>query len=193
MAWPSAMTTRILTFGAAFSLVDGASLSMRVTITPVLPTTVRSNQLVWAATGQPVIPLSVTVASDNSGVGQVLLPCTDQTGFTDGAGNNLVPGTDGNSFTYRVQTSILKGNSIVFTSGTATIALPLGDGSPIDYDTMIPITGSVGGTVVSVPDSWSADIASMRNTINNLIVPDNYVTATRDGDDVTLYLNGDEL
>lgn len=192
MTWPTGIRTRILTFGSAVSHVDGTDLAMQLSLVSVLPAGV-TGQIVWTATGQPLIPILVPLQASAGQVGQATIPVTDQSGYTDGNGNVIVPGADGNSFLYRAQILVINGTTAVYKSAWRMFAMPTGDGSPVDYDTMVPIAGSIGGTVVSVPDSWSADIASMRNTINNLIVPDNYVTATRDGDDVTLYLNGDEL
>ncbi len=166
MAWPQGMKLRTLTFGAAKSLADGQGLDMRITVTPHLPPQVTSGQLVWAATGDPLLPLAVSQPTGQDETGQIPLPATDQGSFTDGDGNAVDPGQDGHFFSYDIAVIATRSGSTVWQRSRKSVVLPLGDGSPVDFETMIAVTGSVGGVVVSVPDVWTQQIADLSAKID---------------------------
>lgn len=153
MAYPAGIITRPVTFGPAFELEDGDIAGMTVAFKATRP------GVLWMATGSPAVSVAITRNADDGVEQTVYLPVTDQAGWGDGDGNAIDPGEDGNVFLYSV--------TVVFTQGgrtlagaqprTKTIAIPQGDGSPLDLDKLIPLT-SPGGTVVSVPDIWSGQI-----------------------------------
>jgi uncharacterized cupin superfamily protein len=155
MAYPAGVITRPVTFGPAFELEDGDTAGMQVTFKATRP------GVLWLATGSPAVSTQI-VRNANDGAEQTVnLPVTDQEGWGDGDGNVIDPGEDGNVFLYIV--------TVIFTQDGRTIAgaqprskvvaVPQGDGSPLDLDKLLPLT-SPGGTVVSVPDIWSEQIAA---------------------------------
>lgn len=157
MAYPAGVITRPVTFGPAFELEDGDVAGMTVSFKATRP------GLLWRATGQPAVSVAITRNADDGVEQTISLPVTDQTGWGDGDGNEILPGDDGHVFLYAV--------SVVFTQNGRTIPgvqprskvvpIPQGDLSPLDLDDLIPMT-SPGGTVVAVPDIWSAQIAAAK-------------------------------
>lgn len=155
MAYPAGVITRPVTFGPAFELEDGGTVGMAVSFAAT------KKGMLWRATGQPAVSVPITRTADDGTEGVLQIPVTDQTGWGDGDGSAIDPGDDGNTHLYAV--------SVVFTQGGRTIpgvqprskvvAIPQGDLSPLDLDDLIPMT-SPGGTVVAVPDIWSAQIAA---------------------------------
>lgn len=130
MTWPAGVKTRIITFGSALSLVDGSALDLRLTVSPVLPDAVTTRELVWEATGEALIPVTTPLVAADGGVGITAMPCTDQTGFTDGNGNAVVPDTDGHAFLYKTWLTACQDGTAVFKSDPRVIALPRGTAAP---------------------------------------------------------------
>src|SRR5690606_40484984 len=100
-----------------------------------------SRPKVWAATGTPIMPRPLVAQLDEDGMGEIVLPATDQPGFTDGAGNAV---TD---WTYRVAID-LAGRA----SETRSFQVPTGgeSGVVLDLDLLTPVPSSTG-VVVSLP------------------------------------------
>lgn len=78
MALPSGITTATVNFGPATDFL-GNQTSTTVTFTP-------SVSLLWAATGQPVIAFPETATAAAGVQGSIVLPHTDQAGFTNHTG-----------------------------------------------------------------------------------------------------------
>lgn len=154
MARPSGIITRPVTFGPAFELEDGDTAGMQVTFKATRP------GVLWMETGSPAVSVAITRNADDGAEQTVDLPVTDQDGWGDGDGNAIIPGDDGHVFLYVV--------TVIFTQDGRTIPgsqprskvvpIPQGDLSPLDLDKLIPLT-TPGGSVVSVPDIWSEQIA----------------------------------
>lgn len=154
MAYPAGVITRPVTFGPAFQFEDGATAGMQVTFKSTRP------GVLWMETGSPAVSVPVTLNA-NDGVEQTVdLPVTDQDGWGDGDGNAIVPGDDGHAFLYIATVIFTKDGRTIPGSQprSKVIPIPQGDGSPLDLDKLIPLT-TPGGSVVSVPDIWSEQIA----------------------------------
>lgn len=182
MAYPAGVITRPVTFGPAFELEDGDTAGMQVTFKATRP------GVLWMETGQPAVSTQIVKNADDGVEQTVNLPVTDQTGWGDGDGNLIVPGADGHVFLYIV--------TVIFTQNGRTIPgaqprskvvpIPQGDLSPLDLDKLIPLT-SPGGTVVSVPDIWSEQIAAAEAAAvaaaNSMIDSDDFMAAKADDPD----------
>jgi hypothetical protein len=82
MALPPGVTTATVTFGGATDFVGGP-VATSVTFKP-------SVNLLWQATGQPVVGFPATVKAAAGAQGSIVLPHTDQSGFVDGYGAPIV-------------------------------------------------------------------------------------------------------
>ena len=133
MALPVGVLTAVVRFGP---MIDdqGVPFAGKVTFTASRPK-------VWAATGTPIMPRALTVTLDETGQGEIVLPATDQDGFTDGAGNAV------KDWTYRVQID-LAGRG----SDTRSFQVPTGGqpGVVMDLDLLTPVPSSTG-VVVAQP------------------------------------------
>ena len=133
MALPVGVLTAVVRFGP---MIDdqGVPFAGKVTFTASRPK-------VWAVTGTPIMPRALTVTLDETGQGEIVLPATDQDGFTDGAGNAV------KDWTYRVQID-LAGRG----SDTRSFQVPTA-GQPdvvMDLDLLTPVPSSTG-VVVAQP------------------------------------------
>lgn len=154
MSYPPGIITRPVTFGPAFELEDGSTAGMTVTFKATRP------GLLWRATGQPAVSVAIT-RSANDGLEQTVdLPVTNQTGWGDGDGNALVPGTNGHVFLYAVEVTYTRAGRAIpnMKPRTKNVPIPAGSG-PLDLDDLVPLT-TPGGSMVSVPDLWSAQVAA---------------------------------
>lgn len=157
MAMPAGITTRTLTFGAAFDLINGTDMSMQVLVDP-------SRSMVWRATGSPGIAIQQTFDAGDGLQHEMDVPITDQVGWGDGNGNLIDVSGGKQSHLYRVTIKYLRNNRVVLTSESKWIAVPLGDGSPIDLDDLIPASGA-GGATIFIPDTWDARISELEALI----------------------------
>lgn len=157
MAMPAGITTRTLTFGAAFDLINGTDMSMQVLVDP-------SRSMVWRATGSPAIAIQQTFDAGDGLQHEMDVPITDQVGWGDGNGNLIDVSGGKQSHLYRVTIKYLRNNRVVLTSESKWIAVPLGDGSPIDLDDLIPASGA-GGATIFIPDTWDARISELEALI----------------------------
>jgi len=105
-----------------------------------------SRPRIWTATSTPVLPRPITVLVGPATPGEIILPSTDQPGYSDGAGNSVI------DFTYEVHISV-QGQS----PRTINLALPCGgvDGLEFDFDSSVPVPSSTG-TLTPIPAEWSA-------------------------------------
>ena len=153
MVFPAGIRTRLVTFGTPFGLADGSDLVMVVKFTP-------SRSMVWGALGFPGIAREYRVETNPGMQGSVPLPVTDQTGWLDGLGNALSVAGGAQTHVYavyvRYQTT---DGTFIAEAATKNISLPTGDLSDVDLDTLIPVS-TVGGVTISIPDTWSAQIAA---------------------------------
>lgn len=81
MALPSGIATTTLTFGNDMTFAgDGVAASMVITPT---------HDVVWKVTGQRLVSFPMSAAATVNHPGSISVPCTDQSGFADGAGNDF--------------------------------------------------------------------------------------------------------
>lgn len=151
MSLPSGITLRNVSLGRGVVMESGVDLSLRVRVKA-------SRDLVWSATGTPVRTIQTTF---NASPGEEVifpLPVTDQAGWM--LNGELVDVTGGNqSHTYTVEVDfILAGVKSSSTAKLGPFALPTGDLSTVDLDTLVPApTG--GGATIAIPDAWSDLVA----------------------------------
>lgn len=139
MTLPSGVLTATVTFGP---YMDDAGAPRSGTV--VFRT---SSKRVWTATGEVIMPRALSVTLNGSGAGSIVLPATDQPGFSDGAGNSV---TD---WTYTADIKLSGSNS-----DRRTFMLPTGgvDDLTVDLDLLTPVT-STTGTTVALPSVLSVD------------------------------------
>lgn len=139
MTLPSGVLTATVTFGP---YMDDAGAPRSGTV--VFRT---SSKRVWTATGEVIMPRALTVTLNGSGAGSIVLPATDQPGFSDGAGNSVT------NWTYTADDQLTGSNS-----ARRTFMLPTGgvDDLTVDLDLLTPVT-STTGTTVALPSVLSVD------------------------------------
>lgn len=128
MALPVGVTTATLAWGPLGDYLG-------VPFTAATVTVWAAGDIVWSATGQPLLrsPLVVQGVS-----GSIVLPTTGQPGFI--AGGAVITGW---TYTARIESPGQVDRTVVFT-------LPVA-GSTVDLDTLIPATAESAGAVVTVP------------------------------------------
>lgn len=131
MALPAGIQTCEVTFGP-FLTFTGAPIGGNVQFVP-------SRQIIWLATGAPLMPDPITVNLDSNALGFVNLPYTNQSGFGTGNGQAV---TD---WTYRAVVKLNGANS----PPNVTFSLPLGP-TTVDLDLLTPSTFQVP-TFTSLP------------------------------------------
>ncbi|MEV8023413.1 SGNH/GDSL hydrolase family protein [Microbacterium sp. NPDC080220] len=155
MAWPDFVVTREVTSGPSYTLEDGTPLKTRLTVTA-------SRSFVWDATGVPFTSEEHQVTSALGVQASLFLPVTDQAGWRDDQ-NNLIDVSVPDTFThtYRIVRELLDEKNRVVKGSRRDyvgVVVPTGAGA-IDVDLMLP-TETVEGARVSIPDTWSADVAA---------------------------------
>lgn len=152
MPFPAGITTRLVTLGPGTTMEAGDALGVKATVKS-------SRDLVWSATGTAVRAVEKTYENEAGLELEFPLPVTDQAGWLlNGA---VVDVADGKQSHYYVISLEFYAEGVARPVSTATlgpIALPTGDGSPIDADKLIPAT-TQGGATISLPDSWSEAVA----------------------------------
>jgi len=108
-----------------------------------------SRPRVWTATATPVLPRPISVTVGPGSPGEIVLPSTDQAGYSDGVGNSVI------DFTYDVHIAVQGQRPRVI-----SLALPcLGvEGVEVDFDSCVPVPSSTG-TVVPIPAAWGTATA----------------------------------
>lgn len=160
MSFPAGVTLRTLNFGPAFDLAKGDGLTMSVSVRP-------SRSLVWLATGSPGIGLVAPFPADSGLEHSIAIPVTDEAGWGDGNGNVIDVSGNAQSHLYEITVSYLRDSQVILKSPSKWIALPTGDGSPIDLDNMIPVSGT-GGVSISIPDSWTGQIIDLQERVDEI-------------------------
>ena len=174
MTFPSFVQTREASIGTASLLISADPLVIQVTITP-------SRGLVWDATGDR-FESSTLVTEGNLGESITLdLPCTDVAGWRDSATGALIDVSAPDSYTHTYAGTIRFLDSTKHSIGKSVtlgrFVLPVGDGSPVDLDKLLPVPGVSGGSVL-VPDSWSALVADAVAAAEAIGNADNLLTGT---------------
>lgn len=152
MTYPPSIPKRLVTFGPAFVLEDGSVVAMEVTVKA-------SRSLVWRQTGSPLITVAKTFTGPAGTEASLELPATDQPGWGDGNGGVIDVSGDQQTHLYTASIRYLHQGSTLGSVQVGPFALPLDDGSPVDIDDMIPVSGAPGVTV-AIPDTWSAMLAA---------------------------------
>jgi lysophospholipase L1-like esterase len=148
LPFPSYITTRTVTVGGASGLETGRAL-------PILISVQASRALVWAETGYR-FELDTAAAQAIPGAeASITLPTTDIQGWMDAESKQLIDVSAEGSYSHQYVATFQAGSK-TYTVGP--FVLPLGDGSPIDLDTMLQAETVAGGQV-TIPDSWSGVVA----------------------------------
>jgi YD repeat-containing protein len=168
MALPPAVKTVRVTFGSGATQVTGAEVSTEVSFTPTAA-------VIWAATGVPLLNPTEVVTSQPGEEAFADIVNPNQPGFIDGNGNTIRDYGVRVSLRYlvnRVQVGAILTKLVKFAE----------DDDTVDLDLMIPIT-SASGTVVYIPDSWSADVlAAQTASLNALAAAERAEAAAADVD-----------
>ena len=133
MALPAGVATVTVNIGPEGDFL-GDAVGATVTFTP-------SRSIVWSATGTEVLARPLSVVLDEAGTGAIVLPATDQAGFTDGAGHSVT------GWTYRV--AVVFADRSVQQQKAFSIQLPAAAPS-VDLGLLTPVASSAG-VVVSLP------------------------------------------
>jgi hypothetical protein len=145
MALPPAVKKVRVTFGSGATQVTGSNVSTEVSFTPTAA-------VIWAATGVPLLNPTEVVTSEpgEEAVAEIVNP--NQPGFIDGNGNTV------RDYGVRVVVRYLVNKTAIGSPLTKLVKFAEDD-EEVDLDLMIPVT-SASGTVVYIPDSWSADVVA---------------------------------
>lgn len=187
MPFPVGMQTCVVTFGTALSW-QGNAASVSVVVTP-------THDLVWAATGQPLISFRESVAAAPGVPGQVVLPVTDQNGFINGAGQtfknwaytiDITYSYGGETHTARKAIQPVIGQSVIdldlIPDGTVTA------GVSAVIPPVISVNGQTGAVTVAGGGGGSVDEEQVRDIIAAALVAGARISVTVDdpGDTITI-------
>lgn len=144
MADPVGVTRREVTCGPFSTFESGEDLGVNITFQSTVP------ELVWAATGQPVVALKMQVQADTGGSASAFLIPTDLNGWLINGEAVIVDATHA-SHAYNVTVQPVEVVNGVRTAVGAQITyrnvvVPSGDG-PIDLDEVLTYSGLTGQTV----------------------------------------------
>lgn len=164
MAFEPGIVTRVVTIGGASSAEAALDLELVAKVSAVAMCedgSTRPVLLIWEATGwrYESSPHTVTGAAGEA-VSFPPLPVSDQSGWRDGETGFLLdvstPGT--HTHLYEIELVTKRGWGEVSRRIIGPFPLPTGDGSPVDADLLIE-ADTVPGLLVSVPDTWTAQVA----------------------------------
>lgn len=147
MSIPVFIPKRTVSFGPAYTIETGLTVTMDVTVKA-------SRSLVWRPEGSPFLSLAATFAASAGAEASIELPVTDAVGWGDGAGGVIDVSDGKHSHTYTATIEYRAEGKVLGTTTVGPFVLPAGDGSVVDLDDMLP-TQPVAGVVVSIPDSWT--------------------------------------
>lgn len=149
MAYPVGVVTRTCTVGGSAAVESGTDLVLSVSIEA-------SRGLIRDGERMPSSPEVKT--SIVGGKVSFPLPVSDQSGYRDEATGMVIDVSAPNSHTHTYTATITTTRGTKFVNQrVVTFPLPTGDLSPVDVDTLID-AGTVDGVLVSVPDTWSAQV-----------------------------------
>jgi len=143
MAYPDGVSTATCTAGSSIGMVGGEPSRVSVVVRAVLGG--NGTHLVWAATGQPLVPLEETYSAEPGMMVSFLVPHVDQAGIVDSSGNAAT------MWAYYAQITVTAANGQTKT-WVKTFQPLVGDSQPIDLD-LIPdgsITSPVSAPIPAV-------------------------------------------
>ena len=152
MAYPTGVVLRTLTSGDSSALAGGEPLITELRVRP-------SRGLTYD--GHPMPAHEEVIRSALGEQASIELPVCDQSGHRDALTGAIidVSAEGAVTHTYRVLIRWLTdGDREVSRRTIAELALPTEDLLPVDADALVDVP-TVAGTVISVPDSWSALVA----------------------------------
>ena len=168
MSYPTGVVLRTLTSGDSSALAGGMPLITELRVRP-------SRGLTYG--GHPMPAREEVVRSALGEQASIELPVCDQSGHRDALTGAIidVSAEGAVTHTYRVLIRwLIDGDYEVSQRTIAKLALPTGDLSPVDADALVDVP-TVAGTVVSVPDSWSAQIEAIAASVPAEV--EDYLTA----------------
>lgn len=187
MTFPSFVQTREVSIGTASLLISADPLVIEVTITP-------SRGLVWDATGDRFEASTLTTEGNLGESITMTLPCTDVVGWRDSVTGALIDVSAPGSYTHTYAGTIRFLDSTKHSIGKSVtlgrFVLPVGDGSPVDLDKLLPVPGVSGGSVL-VPDSWSAlvaDAVAAAAASSSTITADDTPAAPAEGESASYFV-----
>lgn len=157
MAYPAGVVTRPLTLGVGTRFEDGTPLGITATVKA-------SRSLVWSADGTPLLASGTKLTAPDGDTVTFTLPVTDQGGYLTNTGEAVILGDGDHTHTYTIEGQFTKGGLTLVPFKIGPFVVPTGDGSPLDADKLIPVTGGDGSSV-SVPDQWSDAISTLQAQI----------------------------
>lgn len=145
MALPAAIHLVTVTFGTALTMF-GEEVAMRVTVTP-------THDLLWTATGQPILGFAKTFVVPAGMPGSFVVPAVDQIGWKNSAGDNFT------GWAYSVE--------INYTGpgGTRTVKKPI---QVYEGQTTIDLDAIPGG-VITVPVSAPTAVVTSVNGLTGAV------------------------
>jgi hypothetical protein len=138
MPLPAAVQTCTVTFGTALSMF-GKDVAMRVTVTP-------THDLLWAATGQPILAFTETFTVPAGVEGSFVVPVVDQAGWKNSAGQNFT------GWAYDIEIQYTGGG------GTRTVKKPI---QVFTGQTQIDLDVIPGGSIVPAVTAPAALVTSV--------------------------------
>lgn len=152
MAYPTGVVTRPVSFGPAVILEDGTALDMKVTIKS-------STSMVWLATGSPLVNQGRTDITADQVEKTIALPVTDQDGYGDGLGNTIDVSDGKQTNYYTASIEYQQAGKRIMTVPVPAFVLPVGDGSTVDLDKLVPVDTTSGITVLSPIGGGGGDVS----------------------------------
>lgn len=132
MTFPDGVITATLTFGPFIDDAGAPYENGELVFENVAPR-------IWTADGTPILPRPVVVPLDENGTGSIVLPATDQPGFTNG-----YPGVEIRDTPYRVTYRFARRTDFVLFALVPTNGL---DGLTLDLDLFVTVDAPSGITV----------------------------------------------
>ena len=168
MAYPAGVVLRTVTAGHSIAAESGTDLVLTGRI-------IASRDLIRDGVRMPSSPESDV--SIPGGIVSFSVPVSDQSGYRDLATGAIIDVSvpDSHTHTYTIKLVTTRDGRQVGPERTiGPFALPTGDGSPVDADTLITAE-TVPGLLASVPDSWTAQIEAVADGIPAAV--SDYLTA----------------
>jgi lysophospholipase L1-like esterase len=155
MAYPEYVPTRVVTVGGASVLESAALLRPIVSVKA-------SRSLIWMDTGYRMESVESPDAAEAGAEVSIELPRCDVQGWKDAKTNMVLDvsaeGAYSHTYTMRLSFNSVEGRAVAGPYTIGPFVVPAGEG-PIDLDSLIPV-GTSSGTLVNVPDQWSAAVAA---------------------------------